>query len=89
MLLVRDYVGVKGWSEEAQKALERISREAASTLEDIADIINVALEQSVRQRFELPAFTLLHRAAQHARERSTVSIRRLFVIDLIPRPESN
>ena len=67
MLLVRDYIGVKGWGEESQKTLEKVSRDAASTLEDIADIINVALEQLVRQRFELPAFTLLHRAAQHAR----------------------
>ena len=67
MLLVRDYIGVKGWGEEGQRTLEKVSRDAASTLEDIADIINVALEQLVRQRFELPAFTLIHRAAQHAR----------------------
>jgi hypothetical protein len=67
MLLVRDYVGVKGWGEEGQRVLEKVSRDAASTLEDIADIINVALEQLVRQRFELLAFTLIHRAAQHAR----------------------
>ena len=67
MLLVRDYIGVKGWGEEGQRSLEKVSRGAASTLEDIADIINVALEQLVRQRFELPAFTLIHRAAQHAR----------------------
>ncbi len=67
MLLIRDYAGVKAWGEEAQVAMEKASEEAASTLEDIADIINVILEQLVRQRFELPAFSVLQRAAQHAR----------------------
>ncbi len=67
MLLVRDYVGVKAWGEEAQQALRQASREAAHTLEDLADIINYTLEQLVRQRFELPGFSLLHRAAQQAR----------------------
>jgi hypothetical protein len=67
MLLIRDYVGVKAWGEEAQQSMERASQDAARTLEDLADIINVALEQLVRQRFELPAFSVLHRAAHHAR----------------------
>jgi Domain of unknown function (DUF4158) len=67
MLLVRDYVGVKAWGEEALQAMQSASRDAARTLEDLADIINFALEQLVRQRFELPAFSMLHREAQHAR----------------------
>jgi len=67
MLLIRDYAGVKAWGDEAQQAMERASQDAARTLEDLPDIINVALEQLVRQRFELPAFSALHRAAQHAR----------------------
>jgi len=67
MLLIRDYAGVKAWGDEAQQAMERASQNAARTLEDLPDIINVALEQLVRQRFELPAFSALHRAAQHAR----------------------
>jgi len=45
----------------------RAVRDAARTLEDIADIINVVLEDLVRQRYELPGFSILHRAAQHAR----------------------
>jgi TnpA family transposase len=67
MPLVRDYVGVKAWGEEPEQSMLRASREAARTLEDIADIINVVLEELVRQRYELPGFTILHRAAQHAR----------------------
>ena len=67
MLLIRDYAGVKAWGEDAQTAMEKASEEAARTLEDLPDIINVLLEQLVRQRFELPAFSVLQRAAQHAR----------------------
>jgi len=67
MLLIRDYAGVKAWGEDAQAAMEKASRDAAGTLEDLPDIINVVLEQLVRQRFELPAFSVLQRAAQHAR----------------------
>jgi hypothetical protein len=47
MLLVRDYVGVKAWGEEALQAMQSASRDAARTLEDLADIINFALEQLV------------------------------------------
>ncbi len=67
MLLIRDYAGVKAWGEDAQAAMEKASQEAARTLEDLPDIINVLLEQLVRQRFELPGFSVLQRAAQHAR----------------------
>jgi hypothetical protein len=67
MLLIRDYAGVKAWGEEAQAAMEKASAHAARTHEDLPDIINVVLEQFVRQRFEFPAFSVLKRAAQHAR----------------------
>ena len=42
-------------------------REAARTRDDLADIINVALEDLVRQRYELPAFNTVLRAARAAR----------------------
>jgi Domain of unknown function (DUF4158) len=67
MLLIRGYVGVKEWGHEAELAMQQASQDAARTLEDLADIINVVLEQLIRQRYELPAFSILHRAAQHAR----------------------
>jgi hypothetical protein len=42
-------------------------REAARTRDDLADIINIALEDLVRQRYELPAFNTVLRAARAAR----------------------
>ncbi len=43
--------------------------EAASTKHEIEDLINVVVEQLVRQRFELPAFDALNRAARPAPRR--------------------
>ena len=42
-------------------------RRAAETKEDLADIINVAVEELVRHNFELPAFGTLHEEAQSGR----------------------
>jgi hypothetical protein len=50
MLLIRDYAGVKEWGREAELATGQASRNAARTLEDLADIMNVALGKLIRQR---------------------------------------
>jgi hypothetical protein len=39
----------------------------AHAREDLADIINVAIEELVRQRFELPGFTTIQEEAQRGR----------------------
>lgn len=41
--------------------------EAALTMDDPADLINVAVEELVKERFELPAFSALDRLARHVR----------------------
>jgi hypothetical protein len=41
--------------------------EAARTKDDVADLINIAIEELMRQRWELPTFITLHRAARHVR----------------------
>ena len=67
MALVRDYVGVSAWCEGSQKIMADACREASRTRDDLADIINVALEELIRQRYELPAFNTILRAARAAR----------------------
>jgi TnpA family transposase len=67
MALVRDYVGVSTWCEASQKIMADACRDAARTRDDLADIVNVALEELVRQRYELPAFNTILRAARGAR----------------------
>jgi hypothetical protein len=67
MALVRDYVGVSAWCEAAQTVMIDACRQAAKTRDDLADIVNIALEEMVRQRYELPAFNTVLRAARAAR----------------------
>jgi hypothetical protein len=67
LALVRDYVKVSAWCEVSQKIMGDACREAARTRDDLADIINLALEDLVRQRYELPAFNTVLRAARAAR----------------------
>ncbi len=68
---IREYCDVSSRPVETRKALARAVVEGARAKEELADIINVAIEELVRQRFELPAFGTLHRAAKSAR--STVN----------------
>jgi len=64
---IREYLQVKPFDEVARKALLEASKEAALTKEDPADIINVGIEELIRLRFELPAFSTLQRTARYAR----------------------
>jgi hypothetical protein len=64
---IRTYLQVQPFDQVAQAVLEQTIREAAQTKEDLADIINVGIEELVRKRFELPAFTTLRRFAQSGR----------------------
>jgi len=36
-------------------------------MEDLADIINVAIEELIRESFELPGFSTLHKEAKRGR----------------------
>ena len=67
MPLVREFVGVIAWGTASQQAMVMACRNGARTHDDLADIVNIAIEELVRQRFELPAFTTLLRAARAAR----------------------
>jgi TnpA family transposase len=65
--VIRKYVRVKSFDESGQAVLSIAVRLAAERMEDLADVINVAIEELIRQSFELPGFTTLLRAAQRGR----------------------
>ena len=64
---IRRYLKVKAYGPEAKQVISDAVRKAAQTKEDLADIINVAIEELVRNNFELPAFGTLHEEAQSGR----------------------
>lgn len=67
MALVRDYVGVTAYGPPARKAATTAAIDAARSRDDLADIINAAIEELARCRFELPSFSTLLKIARTAR----------------------
>jgi hypothetical protein len=64
-ILVRDYLGVIADGKAARKVIIQTCFQAARTREDLPDIINMAIEELIRQRYELPAFSALLRIRPH------------------------
>ena len=67
MALVRSYLGVTPFADSARKLMLRICLAGSRVREDLADIVNMAIEELIRQRYELPGFSTLFRAARAAR----------------------
>ena len=64
---IRDYLRVKVYGDEARRVATEAVAEAAASMDDPADLINVAIEELVKERFELPAFSTLDNLARHVR----------------------
>jgi TnpA family transposase len=57
--VIRENIGVKPFDTDAREVIATSLRQAAQVREDTADLINVAIEEMIRQRYELPGFTTL------------------------------
>ncbi|MEI8397184.1 MAG: Tn3 family transposase, partial [Rhodospirillaceae bacterium] len=67
MALVRAFLGITDDGHTVRRTAVRISIETARVRNEVADIINAAIEELVRQRLELPAFGTLVKIASTAR----------------------
>ena len=67
LAVVRRFLGVKLFSSQGKTLLRATLSEAALTKEDVADIVNVGIENLVCNRYELPAFDTLVREARAGR----------------------
>jgi hypothetical protein len=65
--LIRTYLEIKPYGESGQAVVATAVQHAAYTMSDPADLINLAIEHLVQQRFELPAFSTLDRLVMHIR----------------------
>lgn len=66
--IIRKFVGVAVFNSKAKNILQEIIHKAAQTKQHIPDIINVALEELIRLKIELPAFSFLNRMSQNIRQ---------------------
>jgi TnpA family transposase len=64
---IREHLGIKNFDSTAQRILSATIEQAALLREDLADIINIGIEELVRHHYELPAFRTLRDQAQRAR----------------------
>ncbi|MGK7897742.1 MAG: DUF4158 domain-containing protein, partial [Xenococcus sp. (in: cyanobacteria)] len=65
--IIRNYLSINPYQAQARRIIVKSMAEAARTKNDLADIINVAIEELVRHRYELPIFNTLVRAAKRVR----------------------
>lgn len=64
---IRAQLKMRPFDGEGQDLMQAVAERAANTKEKLPDIINEVLEELIKQRFELPAFSTLLRAAGRAR----------------------
>jgi len=64
---IRRLLGINDFRTGGEQVMNEAMRDACQTKDIIADIINFSIEELVRQRYELPGFTTLLRAAQRIR----------------------
>jgi hypothetical protein len=99
--LIRQTLHVQPYGKEARHAMLLAMSEAARTKEELADLVNVAIEELVRKKYELPAFDTLVRGARHVRTivyrqfyqqvdaRLSVKEKASLEALLVPEPESH
>ncbi len=64
---VREYLQVQVFDNTARLAASATIRTASHVMDNPADLINVAIEELVRLRYELPAFSTLDRLVENVR----------------------
>lgn len=65
--LIREYLQIKRYNQGGEAVAIHAIQQAALTMDNPADLINVALEELVRQRFLLPAYSTINRLVGHLR----------------------
>ena len=72
---IRTYLNIKPYDGAAQQIIAAAIVKAAEVLDHPADLINISIEELVKQRYELPAFSTLDRLAGNIR---SIANTRLF-----------
>jgi len=65
--VVREYYQILPYGKEARRVILRTLLRAARTMDNPADMINAALEELIKQRYEMPAFSTLDRLTGRVR----------------------
>lgn len=72
--VIRTHLQIIASGEAMRQAMEQAIREACESKDEVIDLINIAIEQLILQRYELPAFSTLERTAKRIRAESTSTL---------------
>ena len=64
---IREHLQVTVYGKQASRLVIKAVSDAAATMDNPADLINVALEKLIKERYELPAFSTLDRLVGRVR----------------------
>ncbi|MBX3709921.1 MAG: DUF4158 domain-containing protein [Gammaproteobacteria bacterium] len=65
--IIREYLKLNANKPDRRKIMKATALNAASTKENLADIINAVIDELIKSKFELPSFKRLVRLARAAR----------------------
>ncbi len=82
--VIRSHLQIVAEGSAMREAMEQAMREACESKDEVIDLINIAIEQLIRQRFELPAFSTLERTAKRIRAEVTSGLHARIVAALTP-----
>ena len=72
--IIREYLQISPFHQTAHQAMIQALEMAVLAKHDLVDLINIAIEELARQRFELPGFSTLERTARSIRKQKTEQI---------------
>ncbi|WP_072726564.1 DUF4158 domain-containing protein [Tepidibacter thalassicus] len=64
---IRKFLDIKPYGKESRKVIIQAATEAAKIKDNDADIINIVIEELIKQKYELPAFSTLVRVSRRIR----------------------
>ena len=64
---IRQYLKISTYNKQGQKIIAKAVGVAATVRDHPADLVNIAIEELVKERYELPAFSTLDRLVLHIR----------------------
>lgn len=79
---IRKYLHIFPWSETAHKMVGDAVKKAAFSMSNPPDLVNVALEKLIEQRYELPAFSTISRLVSHIRHQVHLELYESFSASL-------
>jgi len=64
---IREFLSIRPFGPDGERVMQAVAERASETKQALPDIINEVIEELIKQRFELPAYSTLLRAARRAR----------------------